>query len=124
MDEWPFCYRRISSRPFVLLGFSALVLLLLSVLIDVRIIVERPNLGDVSAAVGAIWRLFLGLATLGSFALAAQDVIETDQPEGGTVRDLEIRGRNHDIDVHLNVPDPGGENADESVQDASDEERD
>jgi len=117
-------FRRYSSRTFALLGGVGLLLLFASVLIEVRIVVDRPHLGDVSAVLGAIWQLSIGLATLGSFLLAGYNHVRSGGPSDGTVRALEIRGRNHDIDVHLNVPNPGGENADESVQDASDEGRD
>jgi hypothetical protein len=88
---------------FVLVGGVALALFVLSFLVEVRIVVENPNYGDVTSAISILWQAILGLTTVGSFVLAVYnyrtDVDDSDGPATG----FTIRGENHDIDFHLHV---------------------
>lgn len=95
--------RRISPELFAVIGLGALLLLVGSFFVDVRIVVERPHLGDVSHLVGIAWQTTLAGATLGSFLLAYRNYAAETRSSDGTPLDFEIRGQDHDIDVHLHI---------------------
>jgi len=88
----------------VLLGIGGLLLLSLSFVVEVRIVVESPALGDVTGIVQLLWNVILGIATLGSFALAVYNYQQDTDSCPPPIR-FSVKGRNHDIDFHLHMDD-------------------
>lgn len=101
--------RQIHPFIFVLVGGVALTLFVLSLLIEVRVIVENPNYGDVTALLSTLIQAILGLTTVGSFLLAVYNYRADGGDGDGTGTRFTIRGRHHDIDVHLHVGDDDSE---------------
>jgi len=103
MADTSYLYKLRSSPLFFgILGLIALLFLVLSYLIKVRIILESPAYGDVTGVVGAVWSICLGIATIGSFMLAIHN-FRRGTDSDGPATDFSIEGENHDIDVHLHV---------------------
>jgi hypothetical protein len=96
--------RRYSPRFLFVVSVATLELLVVSFLVDVRIVLERPNYGDVTTTVRVLWRVVLGLATLGSFLIGVYNSVSREA-DGGPTRGFEIKGRNHDIDFHVHIGD-------------------
>ncbi|WP_152424477.1 MULTISPECIES: hypothetical protein [Halococcus] len=82
-------------------GVVALVLFSASYLVDVRIIVENPNYGDVTAGVRTLWRVILGITTVGSFAIGIYNLTTDGNGDSGPSTGFKIEGEGHDVDVHL-----------------------
>lgn len=93
--------RQYSSRTLTLVGSIGIALLAVSFFLEIRIVVTRPNYGNVTGAVRLGWRIAVGLATLGSFLLAIHNARRADSSTEGPAKRFEIKGANHDIDVHL-----------------------
>lgn len=104
---------------FVLVGGVALTLLILSFLIEVRIIVESPNYGDITSVIVTLWQAILGLTTIGSFLLAAYNYRAKLDDSEGPATGFTIHGQNHDIDFHFHVKDTENESDRESVDGGS-----
>lgn len=98
-----FPLRKYSPLTLVSLGVIGLVLLAVTYFVKVRIILVHPNYGDVTAIVQGFWRLAVGLATIGSFLLAAHNHTSSTESNSGPATGFSIQGENHDIDVYLNV---------------------
>lgn len=109
--------RRYSLRTVSLVGIIALLLFCASYLVDVRIVVESPNYGDVTAGVAALWRLVLGVTTVGSFAIGIYSLVADDDESDGPAMGFEIKGEDHDIDIYLQLPDEEAANEDETAAD-------
>lgn len=95
------------KSPSALITFGAvgLSLLILGFIIEVRIIFEHPAYGDVTGIVQGLWRLILGIATLGSFSLAVHNYRRDDDSTGPSTQ-FSVRGRDHDIDFHVHIGGP------------------
>lgn len=93
-----------SPTVLVASGVAGLILLVATAVIEIRIIVEQPALGDVTTLVEAAVRVGLGVATLGSFLLALNNYLSEAPETGGPERTIVIQGRDHDIyiDVDMN----------------------
>lgn len=91
--------------PGLLVGVAtvALALLLASFFFEARVVLERPNYGNVTGTLLAFWRVVLGTATVGSFVLAVYRFLFEEARRDCSATGMEIRGRNHDIDVHLHL---------------------
>lgn len=114
--------RRRSPTVPLLVGGISLLLFAASFVVDVRIIFERPNYGDVTAIVELIWRAVLGVATLGSFLLEIYNFRSKAESADDSITGLEIGGMNHDIDFHVHVsgaPDSGGPGSGDTAGDGS-----
>lgn len=106
------------------------ILFAASFFVEVRIIVTNPNIGDVTEILRTGWRALLAVATVGSFLLAVYNASTDDTPSDGPASTFEIKGENHDIDVHLHgmdAPDreeqpaqEGNERTDESIESGDD----
>ncbi|WP_136688263.1 hypothetical protein [Halorhabdus amylolytica] len=96
---------RYHPHVFALVGGITLTLLILSFLVEVRIIVESPDYGDVTSISSTLWQTILGLTTIGSFVLAVYNYRAEIDNSDGPATEFTIRGRNHDIDFHLHVAD-------------------
>lgn len=92
------------KSPYALLalGTAGLILLILTFIIEVRIIFEDPAFGDITGLLRSLWSLILAVATLGSFALAVHSYRRDDDPSGPSTQ-FSVRGRNHDIDFHVHI---------------------
>lgn len=105
---------RFYQYTYILVGVVALSLFMLSFLVEVRIIIERPSYGEVTSVASTLWQAILGLTTIGAFILAIYtyrtDVDDSEGPAMG----FTIRGQNHDIDVHLHVENDGIKSKSES----------
>lgn len=97
--------RRYSPRVLVAVGTVTLAFLALSFVVEIRVVIETPRVGNVTRLIQTFWRVFLGIATIGSFLLAIYNRTTDEHSPRGTARGFEIRGRNHDIDFHVHVPD-------------------
>ena len=75
-----------SPTALTTLGTAGLVLLILSFIVEVRIIFEYPAYGDITGVVRGLWSLILGIATLGSFALAIHSYRRDDDSSGPLTR--------------------------------------
>lgn len=93
--------RKLSPRTLVLAGSIGIALLTLSVFVEVRIVVVTPDFGEVTGLVHFVWQISIGLATIGSFLFAIDNARRGESSPEGPARHFEIKGRNHDIDVHL-----------------------
>lgn len=96
-----------SPSVLITLGTVGLILFILSLVVEVRIIFEYPAYGDVTGVVRGLWSLILGIATLGSFALAVHNYRRDDDSSGPPTQ-FSVRGRNHDIDFHVHIGEPDG----------------
>lgn len=118
--------RRYSPIELAAVGVFALVFLAISYVVDVRIILETPNYGDVTAVLGTLWRTILGITTIGSFLLAVYNLRTDSTRSNGPATGFSIRGENHDIDFHIHMSDldDSGEttNDDEEPDVSSDDE--
>lgn len=94
-----------SPSVLITLGTVGLILLILSFIVEVRIIFEYPAFGDITGVVRVLWNLILAIATLGSFALAVHNYRRDDDSSGPSTR-FSVRGRNHDIDFHVHIGEP------------------
>lgn len=94
-----------SPSVLITLGTVGLILFILSLVVEVRIIFEYPAYGDVTGVVRGLWSLILGIATLGSFALAVHNYRRDDDSSGPPTQ-FSVRGRNHDIDFHVHIGEP------------------
>ncbi|WP_436930115.1 hypothetical protein [Halosimplex halobium] len=103
--------RRISPRVLLLGGLVGVALLVASLLVEVRVVVTSPDLGDVTGVLRTLWRTLLAIATLGSFLLAVRNARDDGTSSDSPARTFEIKGENHDIDVHLHGIDPTGDGA-------------
>lgn len=112
-----------SPSVLITLGTVGLILLILSFIVEVRIIFEYPAYGDITGVVRGFWSLILGIATLGSFALAVQNYRRDDDSRGPSTH-FSVRGRNHDIDfhVHFGEPDESSEPAQQEEESEEDDE--
>lgn len=90
-------------RSLSTIGAICLLLLLGSLLVEVQVVIVRPGIGDVTDMVRAAWQLSVGAATVGSFLFAAYRF--SSAKRGDSTGGLDIRGHNHDIDVHLHLGD-------------------
>lgn len=95
--------RQISPHLLVLFGIATLGLLTLSFLLEVRIIVTTPKLGDISRGFQTIWRVLFSVSTIASFLLAGYNALTADSGVAGPATTFEIKGDNHDIDFHLDA---------------------
>lgn len=113
-----------SPSVFIILGTVGLILFTLSLIVEVRIIFEYPAYGDVTGVVRGLWRLILGIATLGSFALAIHNYRRDDDSSGPPTQ-FSVRGRNHDIDFHVHIggPDESSEPAQRREEGGEDDEK-
>lgn len=93
--------RQFSPRTLALVGLIGIALLAVSFLVELRIVLLRPNYGEITGLVRAAWRIAVGVATIGSFLLATYNVRREEPSSTGPARHFEIKGENHDIDVHL-----------------------
>lgn len=109
MVGWLDLNRLKSPSALITLGTVGLILLILSFIVEIRIIFEYPAYGDVTGVVRALWSLILGIATLGSFALAVHNY-RRDDDSGGPSTQFSVRGRNHDIDFHIHIGEPDESN--------------
>jgi hypothetical protein len=80
------------SPTLLLLGgvLTALLLVVSHTLIDVRIVVLRPNVGTVTSLVTGLWEATLGIATLGSFGLAVWNHISDSGHDSGPTQEISI----------------------------------
>ncbi|WP_157884850.1 hypothetical protein [Halorubrum aethiopicum] len=91
-----------SPGSLLVLGTVGFILLILTFIIEVRIIFENPAFGDITDVFRVFWSLILAVATLGSFALAVHSYRRDDDPSGPPTQ-FSVRGRNHDIDFHVHI---------------------
>jgi hypothetical protein len=98
----------LSSRKLLIIGFIALCLFSASFFVDIQIIVVSPEYGDVTGIFQGVWRVVLGLATIGSFLLGYRQTAEGRSGSNGPVTQVEIGGMGHEIHVH---PDGRSEDA-------------
>lgn len=89
-----------STSVLLVLGATGSILLILSFIIEIRIIFENPPFGDVTGFLGGVWSLLLAVATLGSFALAVHNYRRDDDPSGPSM-EFRVSGRRNDVDYHL-----------------------
>lgn len=93
--------RQFSPRTLALAGSIGVALLAVSFLVELRIVLLRPYYGEITGLVRAAWQIAAGLATIGSFLLAIYNARRKEPSPEGPARHFEIKGENHDIDVHL-----------------------
>lgn len=92
---------QISPRKLGVIGVIGATFLVVGFVMDVRIIIETPPLGDVTGTFELLWNLIIGMATIGSFLLAINNRRTERGEDNGTPTELKIEGENHDI--HLNL---------------------
>lgn len=93
--------RRYSPRTLLVVGTVALLLLVASLLVEVRIILESPEYGDVTGLVQPVWQAVLGLTTIGSFLIGVYTLVTDAEGEpSGPAASVEIKGTGHEIHVH------------------------
>lgn len=94
-----------SPSILLILGTVGLILFGISFIVEIRVILEYPAYGEVTNVIRGLWSLILGVATIGSFALAAHSY-RRDDDSSGPPTNFSVRGRNHDIDFHVHIGDP------------------
>lgn len=109
-------YRRYYPLLLLFVSLAALSLFGVSYFVEVRIIVESPNYGDVSETIQLFWRSLLGGTTIGSFLIGVYTFINDDRNSDGPPTKVEIKGTGHDIDVYPSGP--VGERDEEGKKDA------
>lgn len=89
----------------LLIGIITAGLFIGSFFVTARVVVENPNYGDVTPQLELLWRVIMGIATLGSFYIGLRSLgSDTGGSEGPSTR-FHFEGQNHDIDFHLHVDD-------------------
>ena len=101
MDVNGFDPRRYSPWTLLLVGSLTVILLMVSFFVEIRVLITSPNFGDVTGIVWTILQVLLAAATLGSFCLGIYNLVADDEHSGGPANTFEIKGDNHDIDLHL-----------------------
>ncbi|WP_148225498.1 hypothetical protein [Haloterrigena turkmenica] len=111
--------------PTQALGLTIIVavLFLSSFVVEVTLIVESPEIGNITPQLGMLWRATTGIATLISSVLTVisftadeEQATGTRGPETGFV----VEGDNNDLDVHFHIPDrQHGSNSSEPIEDGA-----
>lgn len=100
MDLPETSYRRYFPAVLLLVSLVALFLLGASYVVEIRIIVEEPQFGDVTEIVWTLWRAILGVTTIGSFLIGVYALVGDEDDSDGLPTKVEIKGTGHDIDVY------------------------
>jgi hypothetical protein len=103
MDVNGFDPHRYSPWTLLLVGSLTTILLMVSFFVEIRVLITSPNYGDVTGMVRTTLRVLLAVATFGSFCLGIYNLLADDGHSGGPVNTFEIKGDNHDIDLHLHA---------------------
>jgi hypothetical protein len=94
-----------SSKRLATIGTITLLLLVFTTVVQIRIVLERPNYGDVTDTFWTIWQGVLVVATVGSFLIAIHNTFRNNAESDGAAARFQIGGENHDIDVHFHEDD-------------------
>jgi hypothetical protein len=94
--------RQIPVWGWLVLAAAGLVLTGVTFVIDVQIIVTKPNFGDVSGTVSAVGTILTTFATLAAFAIAVYNqVTDGESTESGPESAVTFAGENNDFTVNL-----------------------
>lgn len=104
MDLSETSYRRYFPAVLLLVSLVALLLLGASYFVEIRIIIEEPQFGDVTEIVRTLWRAILGVTTIGSFLIGVYALASDEDDSDGLPTKVEIKGTGHDIDVYPSGP--------------------
>jgi hypothetical protein len=94
--------RRLPVWGWLVLAIAAFVLVGIAFILEVRIIVLEPQIGDVSGLVGAIGTTLATFAGLASFAIGIYNqVTEESAKTDGPERRFEFAGENNEFNLYF-----------------------
>jgi hypothetical protein len=94
--------RRLPVWGWLVLAIAAFVLVGIAFMLEVRITVLEPDIGDVSGLVGAIGTTLATFAGLASFAIGIYNQVTEESPKtDGPERRFEFAGENNEFNLYF-----------------------
>jgi len=105
--------RRYSRTTIAVVGFSAITLIVLTYIVEVRIILESPNYGDVTGVVKSLFRIVsFGIGLVASLS-TIYNTFSDKKGSQGLDTGFTIEGGNNDFHFHMGLPESERDDAEQ-----------